>query len=548
MKPPEKIHPAALDAQSDWRGGRMDRREFLRFATLLGVSAPAALALSGCGGEEAVEKRAGAGPSGVRRGGSLKVGSAVQRVDHPARLSWVEGANQLRQVAEYLTETGPDNLTRPWLLERWEADAEVKTWTLYVRKGIRFNNGEELNADDVIFNFNQWLDPDTGSSVLGLMSYLDRNNIEKVDDHTVRLHLDVSQIAVPEHLFHYPALIMHRGFEGDFIKRPVGTGPFELAEYTETERAILKRREGYWRQGADGDPLPYLDEVIYLDLEPDARAAAMQSGQIDSIYQPRPPDWQALKGAPGLTVRPVSTAQTFVLRMRVDLEPWTDVRVRNALKLCQDRERILQLAYFGQGDPGIDAHVAPVHPAFCEKPMPAYDPEKARALLAEAGHPNGLRVKLTTKNDMAEPEMAQALKEMAAPGGFEIDLEIVEPSHYWDRWTEVDLGITTWTHRPLGTMVLALEYTAAEEGRPAPWNETRWVDGEFNRLLREAERTLDVDGRRQVMCRIEEIMQERGPIGVPFWRKVWNITRSEFKNVKAHPTSYDLFYDVWKEA
>ena len=541
-----KIHPAIPAARDALRQNKISRREFVRLATLLGLSAAGARTLAACGGQEPITPPAA--PTALKRGGTMKIGSAVQRLDHPARLSWVEGANQLRQVAEYLTETGPDNITRPWLLERWEADAEVKTWTLYLRRGIRFNNGAELQADDVLFNFEQWLNPNTGSSVLGLMSYLEHNNIEKIDDYTLRLHLSQAQIAVPEHLFHYPALILHRSFEGDFIKQPVGTGPFELKEYTETERVVLQRRQDYWKNGTDGNPLPYLDQLIYLDLEPDARAAAMQSGQLDSIYSPRPADWQALKDMPGITVRPVSTAQTFVLRMRTDLPPWNDLRVRNALKLCQDRQKILQLAYFGQGDLGPDAHVAPIHPSYCARELPAYNPEKARALLAAAGYPQGLEVKLSTKSDMAEPEIAQALKEMAAPGGFDIQLDIMEPSSYWERWSEVDLGITAWTHRPLATMVLALAYTADKDGVPVPWNETRWVDAEFNQLLRQAERTLDVEERRQVMCQIEDIMQQRGPIGIPFWRRVWNITRTEFQNVRAHPTSYDLLYDVWKNA
>ena len=541
-----KIHPAIPAARDALRQNKISRREFVRLATLLGLSAAGARTLAACGGQEPITPPAA--PTALKRGGTMKIGSAVQRLDHPARLSWVEGANQLRQVAEYLTETGPDNITRPWLLERWEADAEVKTWTLYLRRGIRFNNGAELQADDVLFNFEQWLNPNTGSSVLGLMSYLEHNNIEKIDDYTLRLHLNQAQIAVPEHLFHYPALILHRSFEGDFIKQPVGTGPFELKEYTETERVVLQRRQDYWKNGTDGNPLPYLDQLIYLDLEPDARAAAMQSGQLDSIYSPRPADWQALKDMPGITVRPVSTAQTFVLRMRTDLPPWNDLRVRNALKLCQDRQKILQLAYFGQGDLGPDAHVAPIHPSYCARELPAYNPEKARALLAAAGYPQGLEVKLSTKSDMAEPEIAQALKEMAAPGGFDIQLDIMEPSSYWERWSEVDLGITAWTHRPLATMVLALAYTADKDGVPVPWNETRWVDAEFNQLLRQAERTLDVEERRQVMCQIEDIMQQRGPIGIPFWRRVWNITRSEFQNIRAHPTSYDLLYDVWKNA
>ncbi|MCB0084598.1 MAG: hypothetical protein KDE47_26845, partial [Caldilineaceae bacterium] len=88
-----------------------------------------------------------------------------------------------------------------------------------------------------------------------------------------------------------------------------------------------------------------------------------------------------------------------------------------------------------------------------------------------------------------------------------------------------------------------LAYTAAAIGN---WNETRWTDDEFETLLRQAEATLDVEARREIMSQIEDIMQERGPIGISHWRSVWNITRNNFENVKAHPTSYDLLYDVWK--
>jgi peptide/nickel transport system substrate-binding protein len=379
--------------------------------------------------------------------------------------------------------------------------------------------------------------------MLGLLSYLSgMQDVEKVDDYHVRLHLQTANIGVPEHLFHYPAIVMNRNFEGDIIKQPVGTGAFLLEEYAEGERAVFKRREDYWKMGEDGNPLPYLDEVIYVSTDKDAGVAALQSGQVDSLYDPRPADFLALREVPGLSVYPASTAQCLMLRVRVDLEPWTDVRVRNALKACQDRAQNLQLAYFGEGDLSIDAHVAPVHPAYCEKPIPEYDPELSKQLLAEAGYPDGLDVTLATKNDQNEPELAQALKEKAAAGGFNITLDITEPSGYWDRWTEVDLGITSWTHRPLDTMVLPLAYTEEAIGN---WNETRWTDEEFESKLREAEATLDVEARRSLMCDIEDIMQERGPIGNSFWKNVWNITASKFQNIKPHPTAYDLIYDVW---
>jgi peptide/nickel transport system substrate-binding protein len=98
--------------------------------------------------------------------------------------------NQMRQVAEYLTYTDGDNITHPYLLENWQASDDLKTWTLNLRKGIKHNNGDTFNADDVIFTFNQWLDKDVGSSMKGMLSYLEPASIEKVSAHQVKLHLN----------------------------------------------------------------------------------------------------------------------------------------------------------------------------------------------------------------------------------------------------------------------------------------------------------------------------------------------------------------------
>jgi peptide/nickel transport system substrate-binding protein len=546
------LHPAIPDLQSDLRHRRLSRREFLRLATLLGASAATAYTLAGCAPPTdtpgASIPPTPAPPPRIQRGGTMRIGSEVaQQIDHPARLEWLESANQLRQVAEYLTQTDDHNITHPWLLEDWETDRDVCIWTLHLRRGITFNNGAPLTADDVIFNFEQWLNPRLNSSMLGLLP-LSPTDIERIDDYTIRLHLRTPQIGIPEYLFHYPAMIMHRSFEGNFIEQPIGTGPFVLSEYQPHEYALFTRRRDYWRRDANGHALPYLDHLLYIDLTPDERVAAMQGGMIDTIFLPRPADWQALRVVPDLVLRSTRSAQTLVLRMRTDHHPWDDIRVRNALKLCQDREKILQLSFFGQGDLAHDAHVAPVHPAACEHSIPAYNPEQARALLIEAGYPDRLPVRLTTKNDQGEPEMARALKELAAPAGFDIELNIVEPQRYQqDLWKEADLGITQWFHRPLDTMALALGYTTDYSGQLSSWNETRWVNQTFERLLRQAEGTLDVEERRDLMCQIQSLMQEQGPIGISYWSYVWRISRAEIHQIEAHPNGYDMFTEVWKE-
>lgn len=548
-----RIHPLALTAIDKLQRGRINRREFLRYTTLLGVSVGTAYALAGCAPAAApTSAGAPAAAGGITRGGTLRKGMLIQQIDHPARLSWVEGSNAIRLVNEYLTETGPDNITRPSLLESWEASDDVKTWTLKLRQGIKFNNGDDLTADDVLYSFSQWLDPEVGSSMLGLLSYLDgMNSVEKVDDYTIRLNLAAANIGVPEHLFHYPASILHRSFQGDWVKQPVGTGAFTLVEYLEGERASFKARTDYWQMGEDGSPLPYLDEIVFVSVDKDASVAAIQGGQLDTLFKPRPSDFLALKDNPDLQIQSVATANCFVVRMRVDQEPWSDNRVRTALKLCQDRQKILDLSYNGEGVLSLDAHFSPVHPAYAERPIPAYDPEGALALLEEYAAEKGiqlpLQVTLSTKNDLSEPEIAQTLRESAAAGGFDITLDITEPNGYWDRWTEVPLGITIWAHRSLDTMVPPLAYIADADGNPVPWNETRWVDAEFSEKLRQAELTLDIEARREIIGELEDIMQERGPIGNSYWTNEWEIIRKEFQNVIAHPAIFDFYYSVWKQ-
>jgi peptide/nickel transport system substrate-binding protein len=341
---------------------------------------------------------------------------------------------------------------------------------------------------------------------------------------------------------------MHRDFEGDIIAKPVGTGPFTLAEYSVGERCVLKRREDYWGKDEAGNQLPFLDEIIYIDQGDDQTPAitAMQQGQIDTIYNVFPTTWEALKDWDGADLYTVPTARTRILRMRVDMDPWTDNRVRQALKLCQNRQKILDLAYFGQGLIAQDHHVSPAHPDYAEVPTPPYDPEKAKALLEEAGYPDGLDVQIAVGSGWDDiVAYAETLKQDAEPAGFRITLNTMPNDQYWELWTEVDLGITSWTHRPLGTMVLELAYTCDAEGTPVPWNETRWCDDEFSTLLAQANATPDVEERRGIMEKLELIQQERGSIGNAYYFVGWAFYKKGFKNVAAHPTDYHLWSNVW---
>jgi peptide/nickel transport system substrate-binding protein len=547
----KRIHPYVPELCEQLRKEEIDRREFVRTAALLGVSATTAYAMAGRILGEPMAKRAVAAET-PKKGGALKWGMQVQEMTDPAKFDWVEKSNIARHITEFLTITGPDNITRPYLAESWEASDDLKTWTFKLRKGIKWSNGDDFNADDVVFNFERWTDPATGSSNIGLFAAMVEESadgkkkmtdgaVEKVDDSTVRLNLNSAVLSIPENLYNYPTTILHRRFAeegGDLSKNPVGTGPYELAEHRVGEKAVLRKRGGYW---ADE---PYLDQIHYIDLGEDRAAwlAAIASKQVDGIYQFDVNQLDVAERIPGTVVNVATTAQTAVARMQVDKAPFDNKKVRQAIQACADHEALLQIAYRGKGAAGEDHHVAPIHPEYAELPKLKQDHSKAKALLKEAGYPNGIEITIDVGNTSGKWELdaMQAFKEQCGPAGINLKLNVMPSSQYWEVWDKTPFGFTSWTHRPLGVMVLNLGYRSN-----VPWNEAHYNSKAFDAALDDASATLDVNDRRKKMEKVQKILQDDAVIVQPLWRAVFTATSDKVKGYRAHPTLYHQFQKVW---
>ena len=531
---------------------QIGRREFVRYATLLGMAAPAAYAVaSRITGEPLVSPVAAQGS--LPKGGTLRLAMRCQDLKSPHTYSWVESSNSARQVVDYLTVTGVDNITRPGLIEKWEPSPDLKTWTLRVRKSVKWHNGRQFTADDVVWNIKRVLDPKTGSSVLGLMKGFlledyetgekddkgnpkkssrlwDANAIQKVDDFTVKLNGKTAQLAVPEQLFHYPFLILDPAENGEFKVGSNGTGAFTLVENEVGRRQVLKaRKQPYWGGG------PYLDQLEFIDLgdDPAASVAALASKQVDGLYGADIVQLEALQKIPHVQMYQVTTAYTATARMQ-PVKPFDDKRVRQAMRYAIDSNAVLQIAHRGLGQPGEHHHVSPVHPEYAKLPMPSRDVARAKKLLAEAGYPNGIDTEIVCRPQPAWELLAvQTMVEQWKEAGIRVKINVMPSTQYWEVWTKVPFGFTTWAHRPLGIMSLALAYRSG-----GSWNESKYSNPEFDKLLTQAEGTLDVSSRREIMARLESILQDDGPIVQPVWRAIFTFHDKRVQGFKPHPTLY----------
>jgi peptide/nickel transport system substrate-binding protein len=231
---------------------------------------------------------------------------------------------------------------------------------------------------------------------------------------------------------------------------------------------------------------------------------------------------------------------TYVIRMRADKKPFDDPRVRNAIKLCLDREAILKATNRGFGAVAEDHHVAPIHPEYTPLPPIKRDVDKAKALLKEAGYATGIQITLSTMDTEPVPTMAQLVKDQCAPAGITVNIGMMPSNMYWDQWMDVDMGITSWAHRPLAVMTLSLAYRSG-----AGWNESHWSDKEFDSLLDQAEATLDVNERKKIVAKIEQIMQERGPIAQPAWFSLIRANAKPVQNLRSAAHDHLMAYETW---
>ena len=488
--------------------GKLTRRDFLGRAAALGVTATFANSLLS----------SAARAEGPVKGGILKAGmqggAATDSLD-PA--TWASQVPYFfgRQWGEQLVQMTPEGTVAPALAEEWGASDDAKVWTFKIRKGVQFHNGKELTPADVLATMERHSDENSKSGALGIMGGIES---VKVDGDTVVFSLRDANADLPFLLDDYHLMIQPNGGK-DKPDEGVGTGPYKVIVNEAGVRLGGEKFAGYWR-----DDRGFADQIeIIVINDATARTSALQGGQVQMINRVEPKIVDLIKRVPGVTIRNVAGKGHYVFIAHCNTAPFDNVDLRLALKFALDREEMVQKILQGYGSVGNDTPINKSYPLFTEMEQRTFDPEKAAFHYKKSGHSGSVLVRTS---DVAFPgavDAAQLYQQSAAKAGITLEVKREPGDGYWSEvWNKQPFSASYWGGRPTQDQMYSTAYYSK-----ADWNDTRFFNENFDKMLFAARAELDTEKRRKLYADMGQIVRDEGGVITPMFNDFIDATNAQ---------------------
>jgi peptide/nickel transport system substrate-binding protein len=535
--------------------GKMTRRQLLVRASVFGFSMTAAGSLlAACGGSstDSSSSPSATGLPAPVMGGTLKmIGPAPITDPDPVTIYDQGGIVLVSQFLEYLINLNDDNSLRPVLAESWTPNDTLDVWTFKLRAGVTFNDGSPFEAEDVVTTVERLLDPEGGSG--GAKSQwggvLSPKGTVATDATTVTFNLDKPYADFPYTVSNgnYNSAILPRSYNGDILKKPVGTGAFMLDSYVNKQKATFKKNPTYWGKDDAGKQLPYLDGLEYIMVEDNsAQNLQLQSGAVDCQPQTVFQGAQALFSDPNLRVDIYPGTGIREVAFNQTKEPWKSggANLCQAVAYCLDRPAINKALYDGRSNLGYDTFwQETVFPSSPPAPERAQDYDKAKQLLSDAGHAGGLEIELTVAKYLENPQLAQLIQDQCKPAGITVKINQMSYTEFYAGSDADYYGTTPWIVAPMtivewGSRPAPGIYAAAMLLPDAVWSSSHWDNKDFASTFDEYESSGDEAKRTELATKLSTLQQTDTPIMLPFFISQARAQKKNVYNIKGPGSIY----------
>jgi peptide/nickel transport system substrate-binding protein len=504
----------------EYRAGYIDRREFIRRGTVVGMSASLVGFLAtacGSGNKETTTTGGGAvDTSDIKKGGALKTGiqAPASNLD-PIKVNNEGALAILGQSGEYLVYSDSKLKAVPRLAESWKPNGDGSQWTFKIRQGVKYHDGRPMTAEDVAATFNLHADPKNGSNALSAFTgVLSKGGAHAIDASTVMFELDAPNGNFPYSTSsdNYNLIVLPKGFDPEtWVKTFMGTGPWKLEKYTPNVGVSYTKNPDYWDKARQ--PLGARNVIKFYEKE-EAGILGVQGGEVDVLAHFSPVGGKPLLTDPNIEVIELRSSVHRQLHMRTDREPFNDKRVRQAVALLINRDNLVKGLLEGKSDYGNDSPFAPVYPSTDKSvPQRKQDVERAKQLLSSAGKGN-FTVELRSWQGFEIPQYAELIQSDVKGAGITVKLNITDAGTYYgdavfgkSPWLDSSFGITEYGHRGVPNVFLGAPLKS-----DGTWNSAHFKNKEYDKLVDEYVAALDLQSQRTAARKIQELLLDEVPI------------------------------------